>query len=332
MATKDVPVSREWNWHPRLPIEGAPFFVWPLRPLQAVKWLFFAYFPLSDRLLYVLFSLIVAYWLQPVTGAQAVFSADWMSIVVLRNLMALLVVAGGLHYWFYVLRGQGDQDKYDPRAMLEDNQRLFKFGHQTWDNMFYSLVSGVPVASAYEIAARWMYANGSFNTINFDANPVWFIALFPLLNIWQSCHFYFVHRALHWKFIYQKIHALHHRSVNPGPWSGMSMHLVEHVLYFSTLFLFLIIASHPTHLLFLLYWQFLGAPSGHAGYEAVRVKGVKVLAVGGFFHQLHHRHFECNYGGIEMPCDAWAKTHHDGSEDATRATRTRMREQRKARN
>jgi len=108
------------------------------------------------------------------------------------------------------------------------------------------------------------------------------------------------------------------------------MHPVEHIGYFSTLLLFLVVASHPAHMLFLLYWQLLGAPSAHSGYEAVRIKGIKVLAVGGFFHQLHHRHFECNYGGTEMPWDRWMKTKHDGSEDATREIRLRMREQRKA--
>ena len=40
-----------------------------------------------------------------------------------------------------------------------------------------------------------------------------------------------------------------------------------------------------------------------------------------FFHQLHHRYFECNYGTVEMPWDRWFGTFHDGSEEGTVRTR-----------
>ncbi|WP_287307857.1 hypothetical protein [Mesorhizobium sp.] len=51
--------------------------------------------------------------------------------------------------------------------------------------------------------------------------------------------------------------------------------------------------------------------------------------MGDFFHQLHHRYFECNYGGTEVPLDAWFGTFHDRSEEATARTRVRLKEMRK---
>lgn len=69
--------------------------------------------------------------------------------------------------------------RYDTRPINARKNALFKFGYQTWDNMFYTLVSGVPIASAWEIAARWGFANGYANEIVFTSNPVWFILLFP---------------------------------------------------------------------------------------------------------------------------------------------------------
>ena len=78
-------------------------------------------------------------------------------------------------------------------------------------------------------------------------------------------------------------------------------------------------------MLFLLFWQLLGAPSGHSGYEAVVVNGKPRLFVSGFFHQLHHRYFECNYGNEEFPFDRWFGTHHDGTEAATQAIQARRR-------
>jgi sterol desaturase/sphingolipid hydroxylase (fatty acid hydroxylase superfamily) len=50
--------------------------------------------------------------------------------------------------------------------------------------------------------------------------------------------FYFAHRLLHWPPLYELAHKLHHRNTNPGPWSGLSMHPIEHVIYFSTIALF----------------------------------------------------------------------------------------------
>jgi sterol desaturase/sphingolipid hydroxylase (fatty acid hydroxylase superfamily) len=106
------------------------------------------------------------------------------------------------------------------------------------------------------------------------------------------------------------------------------MHPFEHFLYFSTLLIFLVLPAHPMHILFLLHWQLLGAPSGHSGYEAVFAKDKARLLIGGFFHQLHHRYFECNYGSPEFPLDKWFGTFHDGTEEMTAKTRERTRNMR----
>ena len=40
---------------------------------------------------------------------------------------------------------------------------------------------------------------------------------------------------LHIPFLYKHVHALHHRNINVGPWSGLSMHPVEHIIYLGTI-------------------------------------------------------------------------------------------------
>jgi sterol desaturase/sphingolipid hydroxylase (fatty acid hydroxylase superfamily) len=35
--------------------------------------------------------------------------------------------------------------------------------------------------------------------------------------------------------------------------------------------------------------------------------------LGDFFHQLHHRFYDCNYGSFETPWDQWFDTYHDGT-------------------
>ena len=110
-----------------------------------------------------------------------------------------------------------------------------------------------------------------------------------------------------------------------GPWSGMSMHPFEHLIWFSSMLMFFILPAHPVHIMFLLHWQMLGAPSSHSGYEAIFAKDKARLLVGGFFHQLHHRYFECNYGNHEFPLDKWFGTYHDGTEEMTIKIRKRKR-------
>ena len=63
----------------------------------------------------------------------------------------------------------------------------------------------------------------------------------------------------------------------------------------------------------------------HTGYENLLIKDKKRLALGTFYHQLHHRYYECNYGNEEMPWDRWFGTFHDGSQLATEQTRVRKK-------
>ena len=119
--------------------------------------------------------------------------------------------------------------------------------------------------------------------------------------------------------------SLHHRNVNVGPWSGFSMHPVEHLFYISSLCIHWILASHPIHIIFHALYLGPGAAMTHTGYENLLIKDKKRLALGTFYHQLHHRYYECNYGNEEMPWDRWFGTFHDGSQLATEQTRARKK-------
>ena len=63
----------------------------------------------------------------------------------------------------------------------------------------------------------------------------------------------------------------------------------------------------------------------HTGYGYLLIKDKRRLALGTFYHQLHHRYYECNYGNQEMPWDRWFFTFNDGTEEATRVTRERKK-------
>ena len=193
--------------------------------------------------------------------------------------------------------------------------------------MFWSLASGVPIWSAYEVLLLWGYASGKIPFVSPTASPIVFLLLFLLVPVIHEAGFYLVHRLLHWPPLYRVAHALHHRNINPGPWSGISMHPIEHVLYFSTIALFFIIPSHPIHMINLASRLGLAPSLGHTGFDRMEIKADKSIDNSYYAHYLHHRYFEVNYADGMIPLDKWFGSFHDGSD----AAHQRMLERRKRR-
>ena len=316
---------KEWNYHPELPIRISPLFRWPLRPLEILRWFWDSWFLISERLILVGVAFLSWYWLQPALETSQNFAFGWVAIMWSRNAILMTLVAGGLHLWFFTFTGQGSNLKYDPRDLAKG--RMFTLGSQTHDNIFWTLASGVTVWTAYEALMIWAFANGYLTILTFSANPVWFIAIFFLIPIWESFYFYWIHRWLHWRPLYKLAHHVHHRNSNVGPWSGLSMHPVEHIIFLGGVLIHWVIASHPVHILFHLQYYCLTAATTHSGFEGLVIKDKNRLALGTFHHQMHHRYFECNYGSLEIPWDKVFGSFHDGtpkSKEAMKERRKRM--------
>ena len=315
-----------WAWHPPLPLAGVPVFVWPPRPVAAFRYLVSRAFLWSILVPFGAFATVTWLYLQPALERCVELRADWILQMYARNLGLMLLVAGGLHLFLYTFRRQGSDRKFDPRDLNATPQR-FLARNQVRDNMLWSLASGVTTWTAYEVGFMWAYANGLLPFwLDPGAHPVWFALGFVLIPFWASMHFYFIHRLLHWRPLYRIAHALHHRNDNLGPWSGLSMHPVEHVIYLSSILVHAVLASHPIHVFFHMQWNTLGAAVSHAGFESLTVRGRPILALGSFHHQLHHRHYDCNYGNPFMPWDRWFGTDHDGTPEAMERVRRRRQE------
>ncbi|MGK0171368.1 MAG: lathosterol oxidase, partial [Gammaproteobacteria bacterium] len=190
---------------------------------------------------------------------------------------------------------------------------------------FWTLVSGALVWTGYEVLYFWGVANDVIPTLEFSSHPLTFIAWLLVLPVITSTHFYFIHLLLHWPPLYDHVHRLHHRNVHIGPWAGMSMHPVEHILYISSVLIHYVIPSHPAFVLFHLYSRCLAPAFSHAGFEKLLVKDKVVTDAADFHHQLHHKFFDCNYGTVDAPWDRWLNTLHDGSNEGNNAIRDRRR-------
>ena len=321
---KDPEASR-WHYRPSHPVSLNPFFKWPLNLGAILRWYASYWFAASTTTLAMVLAIVIFYLFLPPLEAMSEFAIGWILRVWLGNLIPHIICAGLLHFWLYKWRGQEKHFKYDPRDPAKDNGS-FTFRNQVFDNMFWSLASGVTLWSFAQCLIYWSMANGFSPAFLFPENPVWFFLMFPFLIVWASFHFYWVHRALHWPPLYRLAHALHHRNINVGPWSGISMHPVEHILFYTNFLVHLVVPSHPIHILFHGYMQSIHPVFSHSGFDQLYVADKERAKIGDFFHQLHHRYFECNYGTVEMPWDKWFGSFHDGSAQATDRTRAQKKQ------
>jgi len=141
-GAKQPKSKKTWHYTPSLPLRVSPYFRWPPDAVAVLKWIFRGWFPVSERLIVLLLSILSWVYFHPALERCREFALDWMAQIYLRNLALMIIVAGGLHLYFYTWRRQGDERRYDARP-FPTNTRVFTFRSQLRDNIFWSCASGV---------------------------------------------------------------------------------------------------------------------------------------------------------------------------------------------
>ena len=106
--------------------------------------------------------------------------------------------------------------------------------------------------------------------------------------LYRSVHFYFAHRFIHIRCLYKYVHSLHHRNTDIEPFSGLCMHPIEHLYYYSCVGPSLYFTMSPFHAMWNLIHLLISPAASHSGWEDNMQADQ--------FHYLHHKKFECNYG------------------------------------
>ncbi|MDE5446756.1 sterol desaturase family protein [Bradyrhizobium sp. CSA207] len=314
--------DKSGHWKPNRWIKRAPVFVWPIQPKPFLRWLFSYLWPYNA--LYFAIALLVWFYLTPPLETMQEFGFGWILLILLRNTALVLLVYGGSHAVFYIQRRQRTDFKYNAKWPDTDNS-MFLFGSQTAENIFWAMCSGVPVFTAYEVLTWWMFANAYIPHFDFMDRPVFFVTVLLLVPLWRELHFYLIHRLIHLGPLYEIVHKVHHNNVNPGPWSGLSMHTLEHIVFFSAVLIFYVVPSQPLLIMFVLIHLIVGPARGHLGFDAIAVSDDKILVNDNYYHYLHHKYFEVNYGERLIPFDEWLGTAHDGSPEADEAMFRRLK-------
>ena len=69
----------------------------------------------------------------------------------------------------------------------------------------------------------------------------------------------------------------------------------------------------------------LSPAPGHAGFERMKIGKRKTYDIDSHAHYLHHKYFECNYADGIIPLDRWFGTFHDGSDEAQKRLKERLK-------
>ena len=302
------------EWQPGVLPKPGPLFSLPWKPLSILKYLFaWEGFFWPYNLLYAALAIISWLWFTPGLERTMRFEVGWIALIYARNVALLILVAGGLHLRLYVTKGQGTRFKYTNTWMAKDDPK-FLFRSQVWDNIFWNLASGAVIWTAYEAVTLWAFSNRIIPFVDWRTHPVYCVLIMIAVLFLRYAHFYFVHRPSHWPPLYRISHYLHHKNINIGPWSGLSMHPIEHLLYFSGVLLHWLIPSNPAHAIFHLMHAGLSPAAGHTGFHKfVGGKSERGLMNDVYFHYLHHRFFTVNYGVEAVPLDKWFGSFDDGS-------------------
>jgi len=308
--------DKRGEWQPDTLPEPSPLFQWPLRFGKIFKYFFgIQGFLWPVNLFVALLAVAIWYYFTPSMEVASTFAFGWIARIYLRNVVILIVIAGGLHLRLYIKKHQGMMYKYSNKWLAKGDKK-FMFRSQTWDNVFWSLTSGAIIWTAWEAVSLWMYGNAMIPLITFRERPIYFVLLMIVVIYFRMFHFYWIHRLIHWKPLFKLCHYLHHKNINIGPWSGLTMHPIEHIIYFSGAVFHWIVPSHPIHMIFHLLHAGATPAMSHSGFDEWVVSGEKGIKVPDYFHYLHHRFFTVNFGLESLPLDKWFGSHHDGSPEA----------------
>jgi sterol desaturase/sphingolipid hydroxylase (fatty acid hydroxylase superfamily) len=322
---KQLDGEKRDHWAPEERLTQAPVAVWPPRPWEAIK--FFLGYPgyiLPWNAVYFIVAVLTWFYLTPSFATMKHLAVGWAALVLLRNAVMIFLFVGAFHLRLYIQKGQGHQFKYHPRWQATDNP-IFLFRSQVLENMFWTFASAVPIWTVYEVITLWGMANGWLPYLDWTKHPIWFVIILLAIPVWRDIHFYLVHRLIHWPPLYRTVHSLHHKNVNVGPWAGLSMHPVEHLLYYSAVLIHWVVPSSPIHAIFQLQHLSFAPGQTHSGFEQLVIKDGVQLKTHDYYHYLHHKYFECNYGSNgAIPTDILFGTFHDGSDEATERMNRRV--------
>jgi lathosterol oxidase len=160
---------------------------------------------------------------------------------------------------------------------------------QVAHEMRWSLLS-IAIFAAYGVVTLLLDRAGVI-AVRWHDTPWSALRDLGLFFLWNELHFYCCHRLLHTRWLLRTVHAVHHRSVVPTPFSTYSFHGVEALLLSSVMLLWLLVLplGITTVILFPAVSLVLNC-IGHMNYALFPRANLEDLLAGSSRHTWHHTH------------------------------------------
>ncbi len=205
------------------------------------------------------------------------------------------LIAGSVYLLFYLVLKN--------KIIKQKIQSLFPKKTDYLREIFYSSITVLifaliplfftanPVVRAYTT----LYDNMS------DRGWLYYFLAFPIMFIIHDTYFYWTHRIMHHKSLFNIMHLVHHKSTNPSPWAAYAFHPLESIVEVGIFVVFLFtIPVHKSHIAIFFLLSIIYNIYGHLGWE-LYPKGFSQSRIGKWIntsvnHNQHHKYFKGNYG------------------------------------
>ena len=205
------------------------------------------------------------------------------------------LIAGIVFLLFYIILKN--------KIIKQKIQSLFPKNTDYLREIFYSTITVLifaliplfftanPVVRAYTT----LYDNMS------DRGWLYYFLAFPIMFIIHDTYFYWTHRIMHHKSLFNIMHLVHHKSTNPSPWAAYAFHPLESIVEVGIFVVFLFtIPVHKSHIAIFFLLSIIYNIYGHLGWE-LYPKGFSQSRIGKWIntsvnHNQHHKYFKGNYG------------------------------------
>ena len=246
---------------------------------------------------------------------------DFMAIAYGLLSVRYLVVAGLAALIFYAWRRERRiETKIQPRWPKTADYRR---------EIGYSFLTFAVFIAVGQLVLRGPFAeHHRVYTDVADDGWTWFVVSIPIVLVLHDAWFYWMHRLMHHRGLYRRMHLTHHRSINPTPWASFAFHPLEAVVEAGgILFQVFLLPLHPGVLAIAMMGMTVYNVYGHLGWE-LYPKGFAGHPIGRFVntsvsHNQHHAKAKHNYGLYFLWWDRWFGTLDETYEQAFDEVTTR---------
>lgn len=236
------------------------------------------------------------------------FFEVWPGIY-LFDLLRYLIPASIAFVVFWVIGKKAWQHLFIQRVFPKASQFRKEFAYSMSTVVIFSLV-GFGIYSADKAGLTRIYQNIG------DHGIAYFIFSFILMLVYHDFYFYWTHRLMHLKALFKYVHKVHHESITPSPWTAYSFHPWEALIQAMVLpIAVFILPLHGVTVFAFLFYMIVRNVLGHLGFEILPKGFTKNRWISWnttvTHHDMHHKHFNCNYGLYFSWWDRLMKTEHE---------------------